>query len=75
MRLAYVLFAKIQIKFAEKCGAKGVILFSDPLVYSPTGVWYPDTWYLPPDGVMRGTLAQRRGDALTRGYPAIGMMY
>ena len=50
-----------------------MILFSDPLVYSPTGVWYPETWYLPPDGVMRGTLAQRRGDALTRGYPAIGM--
>ena len=50
----------------------GIILFSDPDTYAPTGVFYPDSWYLPPDGVQRGTLLRMRGDPLTRGYPSIG---
>ena len=54
---------------------KGVVLFSDPDTYSPTGVFYPNSWYLSPDGVQRGTLLRMRGDPLSRGYPALGMRY
>lgn len=64
-----------KIKYAEQMGVKGVILFSDPEKCSPTGIFYPNSWYLPPSGVQRGTLLQKRGDALSRGYPAINGMY
>ena len=64
-----------KIRYAEEMGAKGIILFSDPETCSPTGVFYPTSWYLPPSGVQRGTLLPKRGDALSRGYPAISGMY
>jgi len=64
-----------KIKYAERYNVTGVILFSDPDTYSPTGVWYPNSWYLPPDGVQRGTLLRMRGDPLSRGYPAIKGLY
>ena len=69
--LAIYFFDIFQIKYAEKYKAKGVILFSDPETYSPVNHYYPKDWYLPPDGVQRGTLLTMRGDPLTRGYPAI----
>lgn len=64
-----------KIKYASEMGAKGIILFSDPETCSPTGIFYPTSWYLPPTGVQRGTLLPKRGDALSRGYPAIHGMY
>ncbi|XP_047143288.1 N-acetylated-alpha-linked acidic dipeptidase 2 isoform X1 [Hydra vulgaris] len=64
-----------KIKYAEKKNVSGIILFSDPDTYAPTGVFYPDSWYLPPDGVQRGTLLRMRGDPLTRGYPSLDGLY
>lgn len=57
-------------------GAAGVIIFSDPEDYAKDGMEpenvYPNTWWLPPTGVQRGTLklSVPDGDPLTPGYPA-----
>ena len=61
-----------QLKSAEGHKVKGVIIYSDPEQYSPYGKSYPDTWYLPKDGVQRGTVLRIRGDPLSNGYPALG---
>ena len=49
-----------------------MIIYSDPENYSPSHVTYPDSWYLPEDGVQRGTVLRMRGDPLSNGYPSIG---
>lgn len=53
---------------------KAIILYSDPDQYSPFGTSYPDSWYLPEDGVQRGTVLRIRGDPLSNGYPALGKL-
>uniref|UniRef100_A0A4W3IX31 Glutamate carboxypeptidase 2 n=1 Tax=Callorhinchus milii TaxID=7868 RepID=A0A4W3IX31_CALMI len=56
-----------------KAGAKGIILFSDPMDYCAPGVRsYPNGWNLPEDGVQRGNVLNLNGagDPLTPGYPA-----
>ncbi|KAI8521836.1 Aminopeptidase naaladl1 [Branchiostoma belcheri] len=56
---------------AEKFGALGVIVFSDPGDYgNPDGPNYPETWFLSGSGVQRGSLNGDYGDLLTPGYPA-----
>ena len=51
-------------------------MYSDPADY--TGLndgddrVYPDTWWLPPDGVQRGSVFTGAGDPLTPGYPSNG---
>lgn len=62
----------LQVKLAEKAGACGVILFSDPQNYATGTSTFPDSWWLPPDGTQRGTIYTSNGDPLTPGYPAIG---
>ena len=63
---------------AQANGAAGVIMYTDPAEY--TGMKdgdyrvSPDTWWLPPDGVQRGTVFTGGGDPLTPGYPANGEM-
>lgn len=71
-----------QAKFAESFGCSGLILYTDPADYnlgqspgSGSGLVYPDTWWLPPSGVQRGTVKQSSGgvgDPLTPEYPSIG---
>ncbi|XP_014663575.1 PREDICTED: N-acetylated-alpha-linked acidic dipeptidase 2-like [Priapulus caudatus] len=62
---------------AEKVGAAGIILFTDPADVALDG-WnsvYPDTWWMPPNGVQRGTVRKSSGDPLTPGYPATDDSY
>ncbi len=65
-------FLLSQLKAAEEHKLKGIIIFSDPEQYAPTGTSYPDNWYLPKDGVQRGTVLRIKGDPLSNGYPALG---
>jgi len=64
-----------QVAFAQQYGALGVILYNDPIDYvdkSLTNSTFPNSWFLPPTGAQRGTLAMTKGDKLTEGYPAKG---
>ncbi len=65
-----------QLKFAEDNGASGILFFTDPadftLAEDPRV--YPDSWWLPPSGVHRGTVFLGEGDPLTPGYPSIGFV-
>lgn len=65
--------------FAEQYGAVGVILFNDPAEnvdlanHEPTyNDTFPNSWYLPPSGVERGSIMEFSGDPLTPGFPAKG---
>ena len=52
----------------------GIILYTDPKDYSDPAAMdvYPDSWWLPGEGVQRGTVLNFDGDPLTQGYPATG---
>ncbi|XP_048579840.1 glutamate carboxypeptidase 2 isoform X2 [Nematostella vectensis] len=64
---------------AEMHGAAGVILFPDPLDYAPEGHedrdTYPNTPWMPPDGVQRMSLLPSSGDSLTPLFPAVDGIY
>lgn len=65
-------------RIAANEGAIGLILYTDPIDYSPEGAdfTYPKSWWLPPSGVQRGTLLNfEQGDPLTPGYPARDDIY
>jgi len=67
-----------QVAHAQQHGALGVILYNDPIDYvdkSITNSTFPNSWFLPPSGAQRGSLAMDKGDALTEGYPAKGREY
>ncbi|RNA10104.1 N-acetylated-alpha-linked acidic dipeptidase [Brachionus plicatilis] len=58
---------------AQKYGAKGLILFDDPLRSSPKQAQnevYPNGQFLPENGTQRGTLYMHDGDPLTPNYPS-----
>ncbi len=59
------------MNLAEKAGAVGVILYTDPADFSST-VNYPDSWFLPETGIQRGNILRQKGDMLSPGYPSIG---
>jgi hypothetical protein len=64
-----------KIKMAEKFGAKGVLLFDDPMRSAPqnsTDKKYPNGPLLPDDGTQRGSVYVNDGDPLTPLYPARG---
>ncbi|XP_071990194.1 glutamate carboxypeptidase 2-like isoform X2 [Engystomops pustulosus] len=76
-KIAIARYGKIfrgnKVRNAEKAGAKGIILYSDPADYCAPGVEpYPDGWNLPGGGVQRGNVLNLNGagDPLTPGYPA-----
>eukprot|EP00794_Sanderia_malayensis_P009273 gene9273-10251_t len=73
--IALVRYGKVsrskKLRAAENHKLKGVIIYSDPDQYAPSGTAYPDSWYLPKDGVQRGTVLRMRGDPLSNGYPAL----
>ncbi|XP_077981978.1 N-acetylated-alpha-linked acidic dipeptidase 2-like [Glandiceps talaboti] len=59
-------------------GAKGLILYSDPIDVAPAehkNEIYPDGIYLPGSGVQRGTLFKDMMDPLTPGYPSRDYAY
>ncbi|XP_071962716.1 N-acetylated-alpha-linked acidic dipeptidase 2-like [Antedon mediterranea] len=72
-------FRGTKVKNAEKAGAIGVILFSDPDNYSPgdTLGGYPNSWWLPRTGAQRGNVwvSDAKGDPLTPGFPANDYAY
>ncbi|CAK8684045.1 unnamed protein product [Clavelina lepadiformis] len=69
---------------AAKFNCSGLILYSDPHDYAGVekNSWtpesklnvYPDTWWLPPTGVQRGSLGLN-GDPLTPDYPSLNITY
>ncbi|KAM9320565.1 putative N-acetylated-alpha-linked acidic dipeptidase [Gastrophryne carolinensis] len=67
------IFRGNKVSNAEKAGAIGIILYSDPADYCAPGVDpYPNGWNLPGGGVQRGNVLNLNGagDPLTPGYPA-----
>ncbi|KAK3712655.1 hypothetical protein RRG08_058558 [Elysia crispata] len=67
------------VDIAADNGAVGVVTFPDPADYA--GVRYgdnrfaPEAWWMPPDGVQRGTVFTGFSDPLTPGYPANNLAY
>lgn len=61
-----------QIANAEKRGAIGAILFSDPDDVAREADVYPDSWWLPDTGMQRGSTFLGDGDPLTPGWPSTG---
>ncbi|KAK3712657.1 hypothetical protein RRG08_058560 [Elysia crispata] len=67
------------VDHAADNGAVGVVTFPDPADYA--GVRYgdnrfaPEAWWMPPDGVQRGTVFTGFSDPLTPGYPANSLAY
>ena len=69
------IFRGSKVKFAERFGAIGVILFSDPREKAKQGrnFTYPKSWWLPGMGVESGSIyLGDGGDPLTPFYPSIG---
>ncbi|ESP03021.1 hypothetical protein LOTGIDRAFT_185795 [Lottia gigantea] len=70
------IFRGSKVDIAQKHGAIGLILFSDPSDYAVDGQnVYPDDWWLPGSGAQRGTIFTGGGDPLTPGYPATEYAY
>jgi len=70
-----IFFYFLQVAFAQQFGAAGIILYSDPADYavgvnSTYEATFPNSWWLPPSGVQRGSTFIGNGDPLTPGYPA-----
>ena len=71
-RYAKIFRANI-VRNAQNMGAIGVIIYSDPYDYTDGNVnnTYPNSIYLPPSGVQRGTIQMGDGDPQTPIYPSI----
>ncbi|RUS84604.1 hypothetical protein EGW08_007631 [Elysia chlorotica] len=67
------------VDIAAENGAIGVVTFTDPADYA--GGTYgdyrvaPEAWWMPPDGVQRGTIFTGFSDPLTPDYPANNLAY
>ena len=61
---------------AQRFGAVGAILYSDPIDYAPFGPSpdqvYDQKWFMPPSGTQRGSAFISDGDPLTPVYPSKG---
>ena len=66
-----------KVQNAQKCGAAGVLLYSDPADYSPEGMnnTFLKTWWLSGTGTQRGTISFADGDPLTPLLPSIDGVY
>ena len=63
----------IQANVVQKHGVVGIIFYTDPQDFTDVNATvYPESWWLPPSGVHRGSLILNDGDPLTPGYPSIG---
>ncbi|XP_076052374.1 putative N-acetylated-alpha-linked acidic dipeptidase [Oratosquilla oratoria] len=64
---------------AERFGAAGVILYTDPSDYHPDAELgapsYPKSIWLPGSGIQRGSILWHDGDPTTPNYPAIDGAY
>jgi len=68
------LFRGDKLAFAQQNGAIGLIIYMDPYDFTDgnTSNTYPNSIYLPPYGVQRGTVYIGDGDPLTPDYPSVG---
>lgn len=68
-----------KVQNAQRFKAAGIILYSDPADYSSsdtdTVANYPGSWWLPGEGIQRGTINWRDGDPSTPMYPALDGVY
>lgn len=65
------IFRGDKLKIAARFNASGIILYTDPADFNINSFnnTYPHSWWLPPEGVQRGTVGTD-GDYLTPLYPA-----
>lgn len=58
------------VENAAQAGAVAVVIYSDPFDYAKNGTqgYYPDSQWLPPSGVQRGSVFRGVGDPLTPGW-------
>lgn len=73
------IFRGNQVENAENAGCTGLILFSDPEEVAAEGTRpidvYPNTFWLPEDGMQRGTLFNGDGDPETTLWPSLPDVY
>ncbi|XP_067682575.1 N-acetylated-alpha-linked acidic dipeptidase 2-like [Haliotis asinina] len=81
-KIAIARYGKIfrgdKVRAAQKYGAIGLIIYSDPEDYakgSNSSDVYPNSWWLPPTGAQRGSIYVTDGDPETPGYPSISTAY
>ncbi|XP_065560266.1 N-acetylated-alpha-linked acidic dipeptidase 2-like isoform X2 [Artemia franciscana] len=63
-----------KVQNAQRFGAAGIILYSDPQNYAGDNGQaspYPNSWWLPGEGMQRGSIVWHDGDPSTPMYPAI----
>ncbi|RXG56243.1 N-acetylated-alpha-linked acidic dipeptidase 2 [Armadillidium vulgare] len=73
------IFRGNKVNLAEKFGAKGIIIFSDPQDVAGDGIApenvYDHTWWLPGTGMQRGSTFIGEGDPLTPLWPSTEHAY
>ena len=74
------IFRGNKVKNCQDAGAIGVIMFSDPADVAPYGTdpkdVYPNTMFLPPSGIQRGTaFPLGGGEPLSPGWPSVEGSY
>ena len=73
------LFRGNKVKHCQDAGAIGVILYSDPAEIAPNGTdsasVYPNTVYLPPSGIQRGSVMEAEGDPLSPTWTSVPGAY
>lgn len=67
----FELFFVLKVKNAQRFNASGIIMYTDPSDFNRGNSTYPDSWWMPPSGLQRGTVGGD-GDPLTPLYPATG---
>ena len=69
------LFRGNKVKHCQEAGAIGVILYSDPEQVAPNGTEpgsvYPNSVYLPPSGIQRGSVMASEGDPLSPTWSSV----
>ena len=69
----------LKVQLAEKRGAIGTLLYTDPREFAPegSGSTFPDSFWLPDTGIQRGVAIYRGvpGDPRTPGMPSIDGIY
>lgn len=73
------LHIKTQVQNAEKRGAAGVLIYTDPSEFAPEGTdnTFPNSWWMPKTGLQRGAASHgvSPGDISTYGYPSVRGIY
>lgn len=68
--MKYFVFS-LKVKNAQRYNASGIIMYTDPSDFNRGNTTYPNSWWMPPSGLQRGTVGSD-GDYLTPLYPATG---